>query len=513
MLVLWLPWWSCAGPDADDRTTGDGPPDSTADVTGHSGGTACSEAVSVAAAPGVVANQVVLTVTTSVAGGVAARCVADDDPGEVVLAEDPTAATTHELRLGGLLPGVPYTCRAAAPCGSGGVASSDVAFLTQPAATPLPTLTVEVDPTLGATGYWTLAPWLVEGCRQFQSSVWLGLWDAEGRPRWWWPLPPGVYTDVEVLLDPSTGLVGWGGGGDPAGNYRELDPLRGEVYAAMLPPWEGNEFSHDAKRLDPDRVLTLQVVPNRAGNRQWDGFGIRVHDPADDSVLFQVDSQRYVDEGLLREGRLVPADVDPYHANWVDLTEGPRGPELYASLCFLRRLVAIDADDGALLWQLGEGLGWTVLDEGGAPLPDSELPQCTHGLEVRGDRFLVYDNGQVRQESRASEWRIDPDTLTAQRTWNWTEPGWYEPFVGDIDDLGNGRLLVTQATNGCETAGVRITEVDRASGRVASRMRFPLPSHGSYRAQRYEGCALLPNARSCPAVADRLEALAGAFGN
>jgi hypothetical protein len=509
---MWWLFWSCdAGKD--DPPTDDTP----TDTENHSGGTEprCGGAIEVTAAAGTVSNQVTLSVTTTEPTAVAARCVADDDPDEVVLVEDAEVSTSHELRLGGMLAGVPYTCRAAATCADGALASADVPFLPTEAADPLPTLRAEVDPALGSTGYWTLAPWLVDGCNRLSSQVWLGLWDDEGRPRWWWPLPPEVYTDVEVLWIPETGLIGWGGGSHELGNYRELDPLLGEVYASALPMFGNNLFSHDAKRLDANRVLTLQVVPNEGGSARWKGFGVRVHDPSrGDAVTLQLDSQRYVDEGSLRLGGLFARDTDPYHANWVDLLPDGQGREtVYVSLCFLQRILAIDAATGDIRWQLGQGLGWTVLDEAGAPLPEDALPQCQHGLEVRGDTLLVYDNGMLREESRASEWEIDADTLTARRTWNWTEAGWYEPFVGDIDDLGNGRVLVTQATNGCATDYVRITEVDRATGRVAARLTFPEPSDGGYRAERYDGCALLPNARSCPAVANRLAELAPAFGD
>ncbi len=525
-----LPLLACTGaeppPETDGRET-DGPSPTDAVETGHTGQlpTSCEEdpalTVEASASPGPAPNQLLLTVTTSSPANVAATCSADGDPTEVHLVEA-SGGVRHELRFLGLLQDTTYTCRAVATCPTSAAPSAPVVHTTGAPPEDLPELEVEVDPSLGMTGHWTLAPWLVDGCLHFRSPSWLVIWDARGRPRWWWPLAPDVYVDLEVLYDPATGLVGWGGGESPRGAYNEIHPWDGVVYEAVLPDWDGNLFTHDGHRASTTRVMTLQTVDNHdaANRRTWNGFGIRAIDPtAGDEVTFQFDSQRYVDEGHLPEGRILPfpLDVDPYHANWIQWLDTPRGPELYVSLCYAQQILAIDGDDGSLLWQLGAGLGWTVLDESGAPMSDQQLPQCQHGAEaLGGDAFLIYDNGQLRQQSSLSEWRIDGATKTAQRTFYWTEDGWNEPFLGDADDLGNGRALITQADVGCPDPKEaflhsRITEVDRATGRVASRMTFPEATDGTYRSQRIDGCALFSSAEACPAVAERIAELAPLF--
>lgn len=109
------------------------------------------------------------------------------------------------------------------------------------------------------------------------------------------------------------------------------------------------------------------------------------------------------------------------------------------------------------------------------------------------DHFLVYDNGQNRNESAASEWVFDPVSRTAELQWAWTEPGWSEPFLGDIDDLGNDRVLITQATF---FGPSQVIEVDRASDQIASRLSF---DNGglTYRAERYDACELFSDATAC----------------
>jgi hypothetical protein len=87
--------------------------------------------------------------------------------------------------------------------------------------------------------------------------------------------------------------------------------------------------------------------------------------------------------------------------------------------------------------------------------------------------------------------------MTAQRLWSWTEPGWSQWFLGDIDDLGNDRVLITQAPGA-------IVEVDRITGGVASRMELRVDGD-TYRAERYDGCAFFTSVKDCADLAVRYE--------
>ncbi len=77
---------------------------------------------------------------------------------------------------------------------------------------------------------------------------------------------------------------------------------------------------------------------------------------------------------------------------------------------------------------------------------------------------------------------------------SWTT--WQEDFLGDIDDLGNDRVLLTQAGFTSE-----IVEVDRATGDVASRMTFT--GGNTYRSERYMGCDFFDSVRYCEDLATR----------
>jgi hypothetical protein len=291
----------------------------------------------------------------------------------------------------------------------------------------------------------------------------------------------------------------WGGGMSENGRPHVLDFWNGVTYVWAPPGWQDVEFHHDGKRLDDGRIMTLEIRDNHVGNTHWDGFGLRVHDPATGAVDFDFDSQVLVDAG-----QLAPPggfDQDPWHANWMDWKETASGPEAFVSLCLSWQMLALDGTDGSLKWLLGRNLGWTVLDETGHDIGEDALPECQHGLEVNGDgdTFLVYDNGQDRANSTAEEWQIDATNRVATRLWTWSEPGWQEDYIGDIDYLPNDRILVTEAA---QFGVAEIAEVDRATGAVASRMTW---SNGGliYRAERYDGCDLFTSAKYCDAIATR----------
>lgn len=449
-------------------------------------------------------NQLEVSLELAVPSPAALLCTADDDADEQHLVESSTPSARHALRLDGLLPETAYTCTAAPTCPIPTAPPETLSVVTGPWPSSIPRARIEVNPRLGLTGAWTLLnkPLL-------NGESWLVVYDDAGIPRWWHRVADDLF-DVEVLYHPEDHSVVWGGGYSPEGRARVVHLWDGETYSADLPGWKYTNYHHDAKRIDDGRILTLEVQPNQAGFSSWDGFRVVLHDPASQTLAFEAESQRYVDEGLLRTAGGW-FDTDPYHANWMDWRQTPRGPELYVSLCFSWQLMAIDGDSGDVLWQLSAGRGWTVLDEAGEPLPESALPQCQHGVEVDGDRFLLYDNGHDRPFSQAVEWEIDGINRVARKLWAWSEPGWSEDFLGDVDYLEGDRILITKGRFGGFFGASEIVEVDRATGAVASRMTFS-GNEGAYRAERYGGCELFRSVRHCPELAERLEALEPALG-
>ena len=290
-----------------------------------------------------------------------------------------------------------------------------------------------------------------------------------------------------------------------------VDLWDGEVYRSDLPGWRSTFYHHDAKRIADGRILTLEATDDVGDGAHLGGI------PGAAARSGHPDHRPRHRQPALRRRRRPQARGSPGVRPLPRQLDGPPGhrpgPRSCTSACASSSSCwPFDATDGALRWQLGAGLGWTVLDEQGQPLTDDALPQCIHGAEVDGDRFLLYDNGRDRSLSQVVEWQIDGDAKIARRLWSWSEPGWQEDILGDVDVLSVDRVLVTQARLGCGVApDTTIVEVDRKTGAVANRTTFPGAGVG-YRAERYDGCSVFASARHCPEVADRRAALEPVFG-
>lgn len=450
---------------------------------------------------GVAPTQQAFAATVSTDSTVAVVCVNDADPADVLFEESEVAGIFHELRLAGFLPGATYTCSAAATCPQQVGAPLTVTAAIAKAPNDFVALEVEVDAKVGMGGFWTLMPYSEEA---FGQRSYISIWDDQGRARWWWEMPSGVGKWVEALYHPDRDAIAWGGGFHANGRPQLVSLWDGVVDGFDPAGWNREEYHHDGKLLPDGRFLSLEIRENRAGNTTWDGFGIRAQDLKTREVTFEYDSQKAVDDGVLEEGSGGWGGSDPYHANWMEWVETAEGPMVYVSLCLSKQIMAIDATTGEAPWLLGAGLGWSVVDADGNDLGDDALPQCQHGLEVSPEgNFLIYDNGQTRRQSYAGEWRIDGETKTATRLWEWTESGWHEDYMGDIDYLGDDRIFVTSAT---EWGIAELMDVHLATGVVGSRMTF---SNGgfTYRAERYDGCAFFHHAGACASRMQRLDEL------
>ncbi len=512
---------SCGSPTTDATDT---PTDETGTTSVWTGDTApvagCAEdprlhVTGMTVEPGNINTQKAITVTLDRAATVAVRCTMDADPDEVHLLESATPGTEHTLRFSGLLPDSDYTCEAVATCPTLVGAPATTTFTTGPRPGLFPEATVTIDPKLGMTGAFTLMNYRFGGCPG-NTDPWAVAYDPLGKIRWWKQLPQGITGDIEVLWHPEDDAIVWGGGYDPAGRPH-VSPMWGpDTYASENLPYAlSGTFHHDAKRLADGRILSLEEVHNSRGPLQWKGFLVRLHDPVSGRVDLDIDSQRFVDSGDLR----TPLDpgIDAYHANAIEYFTEPGGPDrLYVSLCFDRSIISVDPATGDLRWRLAQRSGWEVVGPTGLRLPDSTLPECQHGIDILGDdHLLIYDNGQLRGASQILDLTVDAANQRVTVNWQWDEDPWYEDTLGDVDDLGNGRVLVDRAHPECwsRSPGSRtdVLEIDRATDAIAFRLELPEATDASYRAQRYDGCEFLPGTRFCAETTSRLEELAPLF--
>jgi len=370
---------------------------------------------------------------------------------------------------------------------------------------------VWIDPVLGMTGHYTMFNTKAGGACAYAGGF-AQLVDPDGRPRFWHDLPE-VNVGVEVRLH-SDGTFTFGGGLSPEGRPRILDIWDGETYASeSLADWPSSWFHHDGKRIADGRIVTLELHDTTVGGSVFEGFAVRAHDPVTGTTSWEYNSQQAVDAGELDYGS---AAGDVWHANWVDVVVENGVDKVYLSLCYYGWILKIDPVAGHIEWILGSGGDFSLVDAGGAPLDPFEFPQCEHGLEVSGNRVLVYDNGWYRGYTRASEYEVDPVSGVARLLWTWDDPEqpWYEGTLGDADYLDNGRILVDKAHPSCWEGGGpnEIVEFDPLTGLVASRIEFADVDDSTYRAERLDGCEVFHNAKYCDTLADRLAELAPAFG-
>jgi len=507
------------GDDDDDTTLVDetGSADETGaaeDTATHDTGLApdpCAPVAQVAvdsltATPGRMVNQLELVAVTRSDVPVAARCVSDADPTEVHLLED-AGGTTHTFHFSGLLTQTDYTCTAAPICPRSSEPLPTVPAQVRAGPEALAEVTVWVDPALGMTGDYTLFNTKPGGACAAQGGF-AQMIDPEGRPRFWHPLTPGD-VGVEFMFRGADQFT-IGGGNTPEGRPRILDLWLGETYASeQLPDASNTWFHHDGKMLDDGRILTLEMQDTYDGDRLFEGFAVRLHDPITGVLSWEYVAQTGVDAGELpiRNG-----GWDEWHANWVDVRQENGEDRLYVSLCYYGWVLKIDPVAGHIEWIMGDGGDLSLVDASGAALDPFEFSQCQHGLELNGDRILFYDNGLYRGYSRAAEYAIDESTMTATLLWTW-EDDWFETTLGDVDYLDNGRILVNKAHPECWSYGdaTEIVEFDPISGNAASRVQFTDIRDASYRAMRIDGCDVMANAKYCPAIAARHDELAKAF--
>jgi hypothetical protein len=476
-------------------TTGGCAPTGDADITAFS------------AIPGRLSNQVALRVTTAGDVPVAVRCTLVGGDGEVHLLED-DGGTDHVSHLSGLLPDSVYTCEASATCPRTASPPEPLTVVTGPAPGALAPVRVTLDERVGVSGDYTL--FNLNSGGGCTPGGWLQVVDLQGRPRFWHPLP-AVGVDVEARFHGDDVFV-FGGGETPDGRPRAVTVWDGQVYdsAVVLDDADTRVFHHDGKRLPDGRLMTLELRQNDApGLGRFEGFAVRVLDPRSRAVEWEWSSQTAVDRGQLP----VTSGGDEWHANWADVVVERGRDVLYVSLCYSGWILRIDPASGDVEWVLGAGGDFELVDWGGAPLDPWEFSQCQHGIDVDGDRLVLYDNGWGRGYSRASAYEVDADAGIARLLWTFEDGGWYHGTLGDADWLPGGHVLVTRAYASCWDYGDHgeIVEFDPASGAVAARLELTRREDAIYRAERIDGCDLFADVATCPARAARAAELDPAF--
>ncbi len=129
------------------------------------------------------------------------------------------------------------------------------------------------------------------------------------------------------------------------------------------------------------------------------------------------------------------------HANAIDYIE-----EEDAYLLSLRNfnaIIKLDGETGEIIWQFGG-------DDSDFELTSGEFTTQQHQFELTENGLLVFDNSyRFGDTSRAVEYAIDEDTMTAEEIWSYVpSPGLYCFGLGDVHRLEDGNTVVTWSTSG-----------------------------------------------------------------
>lgn len=432
-------------------------------------------------------HQVRIAVKLTAAAPLEVRCTLDSDPDEVHRATSDDELC-HEIDLHGLLADRDYSCVLTSL-----TAEETVQVRTALPPEHLPAVALDEHDPDRRTGAYTLVSHLEKTAEPNQLK--LLILDPEGRVRWSHLLPEGHSGDLDAQYL-GDGRIFYGGA---SGLPPTVVKLSGRTEWTGPEPSLGGLPHHHVELRDDGDVLMLSTLANTDERGDFTGFSAEKADLYAGTVRWAFDSQVAVDGGQL--GR-VDTSSDPWHANalvWVDDADGEG---VLASLYGIRHLLRLDPLTHQVLWRLGAAGDFQLLDASGAPLDASDWFVATHAPELNGDRLLLYDNGNNDRGSRVVELALDTTAWTAQETWSWTEPGWREPIWGDVDALGDDHVLITRghcAECSAATPDSRseILELDRSSGDVVWRVRFPNPDDGLYRAERIDGCALFANDKYC----------------
>jgi hypothetical protein len=414
------------------------------------------------------------------------------------------AATTHAITLHGLKASTSYSCYAELT-DTPGRRSAPVVVTTEPLPSGLEEPDIVVpSPDVVETGYilYNYARLNNDGS---YSDAYLVILDPLGNIRWWYDQLTGSDIDASYLGD---GRVLFGGASYPD-HYPPtiLNLDKQAVFNGTLEtvsPLESvGSYTHDVG-VSADGKSIFALIGETVDNT-WNGFIVKQIDLETNKPVWWWDS--YYDG--VQKGYLPPGDASntvPYHANtaWDQWENGRL--YIYVSMRNLNQILKIDYLTKKLVWKLGAGGDFQLLEADGSPAGDSRWFTGQHDFKILRNRILMHDNGSTTlygstSASRALQLKLDEASHSAWITFEFTEPNWSEPSWGGFDLLPTGNTLLDMGH--CWRCGspkghnTSILELD-PQGHVLWRATHPTEEIVSYRAERIDGCALFNNETFCP---------------
>jgi outer membrane protein assembly factor BamB len=411
--------------------------------TGGVPGGARTSDISLAANPNSVLSAIV---SFDAPGAASAHVISTSANGAEVLAtpEVPLQSGHGTIAVLGLAPSTTYTHAVIVSGTAGAQTLGSVVATTAPLPGPLAAVAMTVTNFTGSPepGYF-----LVSGAGSAAFAV-----DAAGTVRWYRDF--GANTE-ETKMQPDGSLttyVGTSQGFQPvAGEFVRYTPAGDQIATCAAASPDPTEPGSPLVYTDPHEML-LTTDAQGVEAVHLIGYEMRPTGPSGTAVAWHV---------LLREDAIgtvefrwkswdwftspadytdaiaLPTDFDHMNSLAIDPSDG----NYVASFRDLDAILKIDAQTGAVLWQLGGRLNQFTLV--GDPLGP---PSGQHSVRVLANgNLLLYDNGPNRQpqETRAVEYSLDTSAMTATLVWEFRHnPPIFTPYVGSVERLGNGNTLV-----------------------------------------------------------------------
>lgn len=412
-------------------------------------------------------------------------------------------AREHHVTLRGLKAETRYACEAI-PTDASPLRAQAIELITAPLPFDLKTPTITVaSADVAETGYTLYNYGIYRG--GFKNNY-LVILDAKGQVRWYLPGPGAGDVDASYLGDDKILYGGMSGSYYPPTIVGLDKTTQWTGTTTTVVPYESvGQVNHDAHlSADGKSIFFLNYAT-------MDGyylvFIVKQIDLATNKVLWYWDSvSDGRDKGYLPSGTSSSSDL--YHANAVfDQWENGK-LYLYVSLRNFHKLLKIDYTSKAVLWQLGVGGNFKLLEPNGTAAANSRWFFHQHDTQMHGPTlFTCYDNGTARSSyggtnySRGLHLKLDQTAMTATIAYEYKETGWVEGYWGGFDvlDTGNNLIAMGHFSSGSGTHYSALVETTPTGG-VAWRADFKSEKDAIYRAERIDGCAIFNNVEYCPAL-------------
>jgi SAM-dependent methyltransferase len=295
-----------------------------------------------------------------------------------------------------------------------------------------------------------------------QFDKYITIWDNYGTPIFYRKATKTV-TDFRVLAN---GILTYAVNGmqNPENNCYYLMDSNYDVYDSVRAGYGYDIDNHDLLLLenghyliliyDPQIVNMSLIVPGGNPNAQVTGLVIQEVD-LDRNVYFQWRSwDHFQITDATWDIDLTAYVIDYVHANALELDSDGN---ILVSCRHMDEVTKIDFNTGQIIWRWGLGAENNQFDF------VNDQVGFSHQHDIRklsNGNYTVYDNGNLHltQVSRALEYHLDEDAMTATLVWSYHhDPVIYAPLTGGNQRLQNNNRLIGWGG----TSPIAITEVNQ----------------------------------------------------